>query len=58
MFYLRIRSVADRDVISGILVRNGYTVSQAKIFVPGQKAKAIVLKVEEPEEEQEGEDEA
>lgn len=52
--YLRIRKIEDRIAVSGILVQNGYKVSQVKIEVPNQKAKVLVLKVEE----QEGEDEA
>ena len=49
--YLRIRKVEDRITISGILVQNGYKVSQVKIEVPNQKAKVLVLKVEEAEDE-------
>ena len=49
--YLRIRTVADRITVSGILVQNGYKVSQVKIEVPNQKSKALVLKVEEGEDE-------
>jgi hypothetical protein len=49
--YLRIRKVEDRITVSGILVQNGYKVSQVKIEVPNQKAKALVLKVEEASHE-------
>ena len=48
--YLRIRNIADRITVSGILVQNGYKVSQVKIEVPNQKAKALVLKVEDENE--------
>lgn len=50
--YLKIRTVQDRITVSGILVQNGYKVSQVKIEVPGQKSKALVLKVEEAENEE------
>ena len=48
--YLKIRKVEDRKTVSGILIQNGYKVSQVKIEVPNQKAKALVLKVEDENE--------
>lgn len=41
--YLKIRTVQDRI--------RGYKVSQVKIEVPNQKAKALVLKIEEADDE-------
>ena len=48
--YLEIRTVAARDIIAGILVRNGYTVRQVKIQIEGRKTKTPMLEVTEQEE--------